>query len=168
MKARSLTALAVVGVLTLIPLGAATAAATTAKRIAYISGAGNLVTVAANGSAGSGAPLATGAGNPSISTDGQTIVYDNGASLASIGPAATSCAGVDPALSPDATDVAYETGAGVVVSALDCTDVKTFAGGTDPAWSPDGTQIAFISGQDLAVAPATGGAVTILGTTPAA
>lgn len=169
---RRIVALAAAGCLALIPLGAASASSSTLKRIAYVSG-DDLWTIAANGSGTTN--LGESPNNPSISTDGQTILFDDGASVRSIGaggPADSSsvlCAGTDPAISPDGTRVAFESGGNVVVGPLACGGASTSLGaGGDPAWSPDGTQIVFIDGSsDLVVAPSTGGAAQKLGTTSA-
>jgi hypothetical protein len=170
--ARRIVVLAAAGCLALVPLGAASASSSTQKRIAYVSG-GDLWTIAANGS--STTNLGESPNNPSISTDGQVILFDDGANVRSIaagGPADSSsvlCAGTDPAISPDGTKVAFESGGAVVVGQLACGGASTsLGGGSDPAWSPDGTQIVFIDGSsDLAVAPSTGGAAQKLGTTSA-
>jgi hypothetical protein len=171
---RWLVALAVVGGLALIPLGSAGASATTAKRIAYVSG-GDLWTIGANGTGTTN--LGESPSNPSFSSDGQRIVFDDGASIRSIsasGPADSStvlCAGTNPAISPDGQKLAYVAGGGVHVNQLNCGSgpAADFGAGSDPAWSPDGTQIVFVDGGgDLAVAPATGGAPQKLGTTAVA
>jgi hypothetical protein len=171
MKGRSLAALAVVGALALIPLGAATASATSAKGIAYVTGAG-LVAVPANGSSTTEVAAFVGAGNPSLSTDGQLILFDDGNNVYRVSAAGGApshvCDGRNPAISPDGTKFAYEEPAGtVLVSPLACDAATVVASGSAPAWSPDGTQIVFISGNDLAVVSATGGTPAILGSTPA-
>jgi dipeptidyl aminopeptidase/acylaminoacyl peptidase len=173
---RWLGALAVTGVLALIPLGSAGASATTAKRIAYVSG-GDLITIGANGSGTTN--LGESPSNPSFSSDGQTIVFDDGTKVRRIsaaGPADSSivlCAGRDAAISPNGQKVAYVTGTpGVVtVNQLDCAGGAPvpIAQGSNPAWAPDGSQVVFVDAAgDLAVAPATGGATQKLGATPAA
>jgi RTX calcium-binding nonapeptide repeat (4 copies)/WD40-like Beta Propeller Repeat len=173
---RWLGALALTGVLALIPLGSAGASATTAKRIAYVSG-GDLITIGANGSGTTN--LGESPHNPSFSSDGQTIVFDDGTNIRRIsgsGPADSStvlCVGTDAAISPDGQKVAYVTGTpGVVtVNQLDCATGTPIpiAQGSNPAWAPDGSEVVFVDADgDLAVAPATGGAPQKLGATPAA
>ena len=167
---RWFAAVAVVGVLALIPLGSAGASSTTAKRIAYVSG-GNLWTIGANGTGTTN--LGVSASNPSFSSDGQLIVFASGGTVVSIpasgGSLTPRCAGTDPAISPNGLKVAYVASSGhVVVDPLSCGGAVTDLGsGGDPAWSPDGTQIVFVSGGDLAVAPASGGAAQTLGATTA-
>jgi hypothetical protein len=169
---RWLGALAVTGVLALIPLGSAGASATTAKRIAYVSGT-TLATIGANGTGTTN--LGATASNPSISSDGQLIVFDDGTNIRSIpvsgGSSSSLCAGTDAAISPDGTKVAYVSGGIVRINQLSCaTGTPTsFTNGSNPAWAPDGSAIVFVdAGSDLAVAPATGGAPQKLGTTSAA
>ena len=171
---RSLVALAAVGVMTLVPLGAATASSSTAKRIAYVSG-GELMTIGANGTGTS--VLGESPNSPSSSSDGQTIVFDDGTNVRSIsanGPADSStvlCAGTNPAISPDGARVAYIAGGNVTVNQLSCGGGSpvSLGAGTDPAWSSDGMQVVFVDGAgDIVVAPSTGGAAQKLGTTAAA
>ncbi len=169
---RSLVALAAVGVMALVPLGAATASSSTAKRIAYVSG-GELWTIGANGT-GTSALGASPANNPSSSSNGVTIVFDDGTNVRSIlaagGSSTVLCGGTDPAISPDGARVAYEVGGSVTVNVLNCSGGSpvNLGTGTDPAWSSDGMQLLFVDGAgDLAVAPATGGAAQKLGATAA-
>ena len=171
---RLLVALAAVAACVLIPLGSAGASSTTAKRIAYVSG-GDLWTIGANGTGTTN--LGESPANPSFSSDGQFIVFDDGTNIRTIpasGPAGSStflCAGTDAAISPDGQKLAYVSGGAVKVNQLSCgTGTPTdFGTGSSPAWAPDGTQIVFVdAGGDLAVAPAAGGAPQKLGTTTAA
>jgi RTX calcium-binding nonapeptide repeat (4 copies)/WD40-like Beta Propeller Repeat len=159
---RWLVALAAVGALALVPLGSAGASTTTAKRIAYVSG-GHLWTIGANGTGTS--DLGGPAANPSSSSDGQLILFEDGGSIYSI-PAAGGqrtllCTGTDPAISPDGRKVAFVSGGNVVVRDLpDCTTgaLVNLGGGSSPAWSPDGTQIVYVTGGDLRIkSAATGG-----------
>jgi hypothetical protein len=159
-------------VLGLVPFGAATASVSTAKKVAYVSG-GDLDTINASGIGTTN--LGESPNNPSFSSDGQRIYFDDGANVRSIsanGPADSStslCAGTNPAISPDGTRLAFESGGSIVVRLLDCSGGADFGAGSAPAWSPDGTQIVFVdSGADLAVAPAGGGATQKLGTTSTA
>jgi RTX calcium-binding nonapeptide repeat (4 copies)/WD40-like Beta Propeller Repeat len=169
---RTLIALSALGAIAVIPLGSAEASATTSKPIAYVS-AGNLWTIGANGTGTTN--LGETANNPSFSSDGQTIVFDDTVSIRSIsasGPANSSSVlcttGTNPAISPDKTKLAYVLGGSVSVSDLSCAGAIPFGAGSDPAWSPDGTQIVFVDGGgDIAVAPASGGAPQKLGTTAA-
>jgi hypothetical protein len=162
----------------LIPLGAASASAGTAKRIAYVfdaGGARDIMTVGADGTGTTNlgqAPLSV-----SFSSDGQMIVYDETVdgikSIPSSGGTPTSrCAGHDPAISPDGQRIAYVTGNGAVsgtvtIGPLSCASGTTsFVTGSAPAWSPDGTQIVFIDGAgDIVIAPAAGGVGEKLATT---
>jgi RTX calcium-binding nonapeptide repeat (4 copies)/WD40-like Beta Propeller Repeat len=168
---RWLAALAVVGALAVFPLGSAGASTTTAKRIAYISG-GHLWTIGPNGTGTT--DLGGPASNPSFSSDGKTIVFDDGTNVkqisASGGASSVLCAGTDPAISPDGQKVAYVTAAGhVVVDPLPACGAATvdLGAGGSPAWSPDGTQIVLVdSGGDLAVVSSGGGAQQRLGATP--
>ncbi len=120
---RSLVALATVGVVALVPLGSAGASSTTAKRIAYVSG-DDLWTIGANGTGTTN--LGESPHNPSFSSNGQLILFDDGTSVRAIsaaGPANSStvlCTGTDPAISPDGQQVAYVSGGNVVVSQLGC------------------------------------------------
>ena len=170
---RSLVALVAVGAIALVPFSSAGASSTTAKRIAYVSG-GDLWTIGANGTGTTN--LGESPNNPSFSSNGQTIVFDDGANIRSIsasGPANSSsvlCAGTDPAISPDGQRVAYVSGGAVKINQLSCGGGSPvdFGAGSSPAWSPDGTQIVFVdSAGDLAVAPASGGAPQKLGATAA-
>ena len=171
---RSLVALVAVGAIALVPLSSAGASSTTAKRIAYVSG-GDLWTIGANGTGTTN--LGEGPNNPSFSSNGQTIVFDDGANIRSIsasGPANSSgvlCAGTNPAISPDGQRVAYVSGGSVKINQLNCGSgsATDLGPGSSPAWAPDGTQIVFVdSAGDLAVAPASGGAPQKLGATAAA
>lgn len=169
---RQILALATVSVISIVPFGSASGSATTAKRIAYVS-AGDLWTIGADGTGTTN--LGETPNNPSFASDGQTIVFDDGASvrvIAAAGPADSStvlCAGTNAALSPDGTKIAYVSGGNVVVSALDCTGTVSFGAGSSPAWAPDGTQVVFVdSAADIAVAPAGGGSPEKLGATGAA
>ena len=162
--------LAAAGALALLQIGSAVASSTTAKRIAFVRG-GDLWTV---GAAGTGTTnLGESPSNPSFSSDGQLIYFDDGGTvrvIAAAGPAGSSvglCAGTDPAISPDGTRLAYVSGGNVTVSALNCSGAVGFGAGSDPAWAPDGTQIAFISGGDVAIAPSTGGAAQTLASSAA-
>jgi hypothetical protein len=168
---RSLVALATAGAIALVPLGSAGASSTTAKRIAYVSG-GNLWTIGANGTGTTN--LGVSANNPSFSSDGQLIVFDDGANVRSISSsgtnATTRCAGTDPAISPNGQKVAYVSGGHVIVNDLSCGGGSPIdlGSGSSPAWAPDSSQIVFVNGAgDLAVAPATGGASQTLGATSA-
>jgi hypothetical protein len=171
---RSLVAFAAIGALALLPLGSAGASSTTAKRIAYVSG-GDLWTIGANGTGTTN--LGESPSNPSFSSDGQLIVFDDGVNIRSIaasGPADSStilCAGTGAAISPDGQKLAYVSGGAVEVNQLSCgTGTPTdFGAGSSPAWAPDGTEIVFVDADgDLAVAPASGGAPQKLGATAAA
>jgi hypothetical protein len=160
---RWLVVLAAVGGLALIPLGSAEASATTAKRIAYVSG-GHVFTIGAGGTGttdlgGGLTPFA----HPSFSSDGQLIVFDDGTTVRSIpasgGSSTALCTGTDPAISPNGQKIAYVSATGhVIVDPLSCGAATVDLGlGNSPAWSPDGTQIVFVTGGDLTIAPATGG-----------
>jgi Tol biopolymer transport system component len=169
LMARKIVALVGAGVLALIPLGAASASVSTAKKVAYVSG-GDLYTINASGVGTTN--LGESPSNPSFSSDGQRIYFDDGASVRWIsanGPADSStslCPGTNPAISPDGTKLAFESGGSIVVRQLDCSGGADFGAGSAPAWSPDGTQIVFVDGAgDLAVAPSGGGAPEKLGTT---
>ena len=158
-------------VLGLVPFGAATASVSTAKKVAYVSG-GDLYTINASGIGTTN--LGESPNNPSFSSDGQRIYFDDGANVRWIsanGPADSStslCAGTNPAISPDGTKLAFESGGNIVVQLLDCSGGSSFGAGSAPAWSPDGTQIVFVdSAGDLTVAPSAGGAPQKLGTTTA-
>jgi hypothetical protein len=154
---RRLVALAAVGGLALIPLGSAGASSTTAKRIAYVSG-GVLTTIGANGTGTTN--LGVAANNPSFSSDGLKILFDDTTVIRSIpasgGSSSVLCAGTDPAISPDGQKVAYVSGGEVLVNQLSCGSpaLNDLGAGTSPAWSPDGTQIVFVSGGDIAVGSA--------------
>jgi hemolysin type calcium-binding protein/WD40 repeat protein len=168
---RKIFALVGASVLGLVPLGAASASVSTAKNVAYVSG-GDLYTINASGIGTTN--LGESPNNPSFSSDGQKIYFDDGASVRWIsagGPADSStslCAGTNPAISPDGTKLAFESGGSIVVRLLDCSGGSSFGAGSAPAWSPDGTQIVFVdSASDLAVAPSGGGAPEKLGTTSA-
>jgi len=168
---RPLAALVAVGAFALIPFGSASASSTTAKRIAYVSG-GDLWTIGANGTGTTN--LGENPANVSFSSDGQLIVFDDGVDVRSIpasgGASTVRCAGAtDPAISPDGTKVAYVSGGAVKIGSLTAcvpaTDTS-FGTGTSPAWAPDGTEIVFVdSDNDIAVAPASGGAAQKLGST---
>jgi Tol biopolymer transport system component len=169
--ARKIAALVGASVLGLVPLGAASASTSTAKKVAYVSG-GDLYTIEASGIGTTN--LGESPSNPSFSSDGQKIYFDDGANVRWIsagGPADSStslCAGTNPAISPDGTKLAFESGGSVVVRLLDCSGGSSFGAGSAPAWSPDGTQIVFVdSANDLVVAPSGGGAPEKLGTTSA-
>jgi len=172
---RSLVVLAVAGAIALVPLGSAGASSSTAKRIAYVSG-GHLRTIGANGTGTTDLDeSANNPSNPSSSSDGHTILFDNGAKIRSIsasGPANSStelCTGTDPAISPDGQSVAYVSGGVVTVSPLACGSGSstTYGGGVSPAWAPDGSAIVFVdSAGDLDVAPI-GGAPQTVGVTAA-
>jgi RTX calcium-binding nonapeptide repeat (4 copies)/WD40-like Beta Propeller Repeat len=166
---RRLVAVAIVGVLALIPLSSAGASATTAKRIAYVSGT-HLWTIGANGTGTT--DLGVVGNNPSFSSDGQQIVFDSGGKIRSISASGGSpvdlCDGTDPAISPDGRKLAYVSGGTVHVIQLNCDPATliNFPSGSNPAWSPDGTQIVFVDGGgDLAVSPASVSAPLKLGTT---
>ena len=169
---RWLFALVTAGVLSVIPLGSAVASATTAKRVAYVSG-GTLRTIDASGTGTTN--LGEIGFNPSFSSDGQTILFDDGVNVRSIpaagGASSVVCGtiGTDPAISPGGAHVAYVAGGNVFVKQLDCAGSAIDLGaGSQPAWSPDGTQIVFVdTGNDLAVAPSTGGAAEKLASTSA-
>ena len=75
---RSLAALVAISVLVLVPLGAASASSTTAKRIAYVSGT-DLWTIGANGSGTTN--LGEDPLNVSFSSDGQKILFDDGTNV---------------------------------------------------------------------------------------
>lgn len=169
--ARTIFALVAASVLGLIPLGAASASTSTSKKIAYISG-GDLYTIGASGIGTTN--LGESPNNPSFSSDGQKIYFDDGVNVRWIsagGPADSStslCAGTNPAISPDGTKLAFGSGGSVVVRLLDCSGGSSFGAGSAPAWSSDGTQIVFVdSANDLVVAPSGGGAAEKLGTTSA-
>jgi hypothetical protein len=114
------------------------------------------------------------AANPSFSSDGQKILYDDLGNVSEIpasgGASTVRCAAAtDPAISPDGTKVAYVSAGSVKVGSLaacaPATDTS-FGAGSSPAWAPDGTEIVFVdSGNDIAVAPAGGGAAQKLGST---
>lgn len=169
--ARTIVALVAASVLGLVPLGAASASTSTAKKVAYVSG-GDLYTIGASGIGTTN--LGESPNNPSFSSDGQRIYFDDGVNVRWIsagGPADSStslCVGTNPAISPDGTQLAFESGGSVVVRLLDCSGGSSFGAGSAPAWSPDGTQIVFVdSANDLVVAPSGGGAPEKLGTTSA-
>lgn len=168
---RPFVALAAAGALALIPLGAASASSTTAKRIAYVAGA-DLITIGANGTGTTN--LGQNPASVSFSTNGQLIVFDEGGQVKSIpssgGSATDRCAGSDPAISPDGQRVAYVLAGDLKADPLACGAATDLVPGTsvaesDPAWSPDGTQIVFVEAGNLAVAPGTGGAAQQLGST---
>src|SRR6185503_11893204 len=100
-----------------------------------------------------------------ISSDGTTIVYDNGTTLRKIDASGTNdgalCAGTDPAISPNGTKLVYVAGGTTVTVATiagPCGSSVALGAGSDPAWSPDSQQVVFVDGAgDLAVAPAGGG-----------
>jgi hypothetical protein len=116
--------------------------------------------------------LGVTASNPSFSSDGQLIVFDDGTNVRSIsasgGSSTVLCAGTDPAISPNGQKVAYVSGNKVNQLSCESGTAIPFGTGSNPAWSPDGTQIVFVDGgHDIAVAPVTGGAAQKLGTTAA-
>jgi hypothetical protein len=87
----------------LLAIGSAGAAPGSAKRIAYVSG-GNIFTIGANGIGTS--DVGVDGSDPSISSDGATIVYANsGVRKVDVGGTNDSalCAGSDPAISPRGT-----------------------------------------------------------------
>jgi Tol biopolymer transport system component len=76
--------------------------------------------------------------------------------------------GVDPALSPDGTRIAFQLSLDIWVADADGTDAVelTTDGGLVfdeyPSWSPDGRQIVFSRADDIAVIDATGGTPAFL------
>jgi uncharacterized protein YukE len=153
----------------LLVIGSAGAAPGSAKRIAYVSG-GNIFTIGANGIGTSDQGVA--GSNPSISTDGATILYDAGGSIRQVGSGAAICTGTDPAIAPNGLEFVYDAGGSLAVATLAgpaCTTVSYGFDGTDPAWSPDGTAIVFVdTAGDVAIAErASGAGAQKLGTTAA-
>jgi hypothetical protein len=163
----------------LIPLAGASASSTTAKRVAYVNVINpvgpvtDLMTIGANGTGTTN--LGQNPTNVSFSSDGQLIVFQEGASVMSISSSGSSltsrCTGADPALSPDGTRVAYVVAGDIKVDPLACGAANDLVTGTsalesDPAWSPDGTQIVFVDNGNIAIVPsAVGSAAQQLGST---
>jgi hypothetical protein len=174
---RLLAAVLVTCALALIPLGAASASAGTAKRIAFVKTVGVTTDIVTIGADGSGTiNLDQSPANVSISTDGQKILFDDGVNISQIntsnGVVSPGCtAATEPAISPDGTKVAYVTAGSVKIGSLaGCAPLTdpSLGTGKSPAWSPDGTQIVFVDGgDDIAVGPSTGGSAEKLGTTGA-
>jgi Ca2+-binding RTX toxin-like protein len=148
----------------LLLIGNAGAASSSSKRIAFVKGVaatGSLWTMAPDGGALSNLGGAARS-NPSISTDGSLIAFDEGSNVQTVpssGGAATTCAaGTDPALAPSQAKIVYVVGGSVTVADFPgCANAVSVGSGSDPAWSPDNREIVFASGGDIMVASAAGG-----------
>jgi hypothetical protein len=153
-----------VSALSLAFLGSASAASSSSKRIAFVGGT-TLWTAFPNGSGLTN--LGRAGTNPSITTDGATIFFDDSTGVHSIpaagGAVADVCpGGADPAVSPSGTEVAYEGAGGFIAVGSTTACGTTVASGSDPAWSPDGRQLAYTSGNDIFVSLKNGTGATNL------
>ena len=121
----------------------------TTPKLAYITPAGQIHTMAPDGS-GDATVLSTGtSADPSWDpADATKLAFSNGGSIytctvssCSLGSAITT--GIQPAWSPDGTTIAYESGGNIYVTSASGGAANLVAAGTAPSWSPDGGSIAY-------------------------